>query len=87
MRGYLFRILTQQGPAAPGGAKSYLVNNEHTAGVARIAYPADYGNSGIMTFIVNQDGIVHEADLGPETPKLAAAITAYDPDERFRPVD
>ena len=56
-------------------------------GFALIAYPADYGNSGIMTFIVNQDGTVHEADLGPDTSKIAGAITAYDPDARFRKVE
>jgi hypothetical protein len=85
-RGYLFRILTGQGASAKDGAKSYLVNGQMTAGFALIAYPADYGNSGIMTFIVNQEGVVHEADLGQDTPKLAGAITAYDPDARFRPV-
>jgi hypothetical protein len=87
LRGYFFRILTAQGPSAPGGAKSYLVDGQMTAGFALIAYPAEYGNSGIMTFIVNQDGVVHDADLGPDTAKLAIAITAYDPDGRFRPVD
>lgn len=87
LRGYLFRILNQQGSAAPGGAKSYLVNGQMTAGFALIAYPAEYGNSGIMSFIVNQSGAIQEADLGPETTKLAAAITSYDPDPRFHPVE
>lgn len=87
LRGYLFRILTQQGPAAPGGAKNYIVDGKMTAGFALIAYPVQYGNSGITTFIVNQDGIVQEADLGPDTPKLAPAITTYNPDPRFHPVD
>jgi hypothetical protein len=87
LRGYLFRILTQQGPSASGGAKSYLVDGRMTAGFALIAYPAEYGNSGIMTFIVNQDGVIHEVDLGPETSKLAPAITAFDADARFKPVD
>ena len=86
-RGYFFRILTQQGASAPGGAKSYLVDGQMTAGFALIAYPAEYGNSGIMTFIVNHDGVVHEADLGQDTAKLAGAITAYDPDARFRAVE
>jgi hypothetical protein len=87
LRGYFFRILTGQGPSAPGGAKSYVVDGEMTAGYALIAYPAEYGNSGIMTFIVNQDGVVHDADLGPDTAKVATSITAYDPDARFHPVD
>ena len=87
LRGYFFRILNQQGASAPGGAKSYLADGKMTAGFALIAYPAEYGNSGIMTFIVNHDGVVHEADLGPDTAKLASAITAYDPDGRFRPVE
>jgi hypothetical protein len=86
-RGYFFRILTQQGASAPGGARSYIVNGQMAAGFALVAYPAEYGNSGIMTFIVNHDGVVHEADLGPDTAKLAGAITAYDPDARFRPVE
>jgi hypothetical protein len=85
-RGYLFRILTAQGASAPGGAKSYIASGQMTGGFALVAYPAEYGNSGIMTFIVNQDGVVHEADLGQDTAKLAGAITAYDPDARFRAV-
>ena len=85
--GYLFRILTRQGPSAPGGERSYLVEGRMTAGFALVAYPVDYGNSGIMTFIVNHDGVVHEADLGPQTLRVAAGIAAYDPDARFRPVD
>jgi len=87
LRGYFFRILTQQGATASGGAKNYIVNGHMTGGYALIAYPAEYGNSGIMTFIVNQDGVVQEADLGADTAKAAAAITAYDPGERFHPVD
>jgi hypothetical protein len=86
-RGYLYRILTRQGTSASGGARSYLVDSHMTAGFALVAYPAEYGNSGIMTFIVNQDGVVHEADLGKDTAKLAAAIDAYDPDARFHPVE
>ena len=87
LRGYFFRILTQQGALRPRRRKSYLVNGQMTAGFALIAHPAEYGNSGIMTFIVNHEGVVHEADLGPATAKLAGAITAYDPDGRFRPVE
>jgi hypothetical protein len=86
-RGYFFRILTQQGASAPGGAKSYLTNGQMTGGFALIAYPVEYGNSGIMTFIVNADGVVHEADLGQDTATTVSAITAYAPDGRFRPVE
>jgi hypothetical protein len=78
--GYFFRILTQQGQNAPGGAKDYVVNKRMTGGFALIAYPATYGDSGIMTFIVNQDGIVYQKNLGPDTTRIAAAITQYNPD-------
>jgi hypothetical protein len=78
--GYYFHILTQQGPNAPGGAKDYVVDGRMTGGFALIAYPATHGDSGIMTFIVNQDGIVYQKNLGPDTPRIAAAITQYDPD-------
>lgn len=78
--GYYFHILTQQGPNAPGGAKDYVVDGRMTGGFALIAYPATYGDSGVMTFMVNQDGIVYQKNLGPHTPSIAAAITQYDPD-------
>jgi len=78
--GYFYRILTAQGPAAPGGAYSYIINGNMVAGFAMIAYPAAYGNTGIMTFIVNHYGDVYEKDLGPQTAKQAAAIHAYNPD-------
>ena len=65
--GYYFRILTQQGPNAAGGARNYVVNNHMTGGFAMITFPATYGDSGIMTFIVNQDGIVYQKNLGPDT--------------------
>jgi hypothetical protein len=78
--GYLFKILTEQGPAAPGGAKSYLRNGELADGFALVAWPAEYDSTGIMTFIVGADGVVREKDLGPETQAAAAAMTAYDPD-------
>lgn len=84
--GYYFRILTEQGKDARGGAKSYLVNGEMKDGFALIAYPAEYGNSGIMTFIVNQDGIIHEADLGDHTAKIAGDIKSYNPDSNWHPV-
>jgi hypothetical protein len=82
--GYYFRILEGQGPAAPGGASSYIVNGEMSGGFALLAWPAEYDVTGIMTFIVNQDGIVYEQDLGPETEAKAGAITRYDPDKTWR---
>lgn len=78
--GYYFRILTKQGKNAHGGAKSYVADGKMTRGFAFIAYPAEYSSSGIMTFMFGPDGVVYEKDLGPETPKLAPAITEYDPD-------
>jgi hypothetical protein len=84
--GYLFRIVTSQGPHAPGGTKNYIVDGKMTAGFAFIAYPAEYRSSGVMTFIVNQSGVIYEKDLGPNTTKLAEAMTAYDPDSTWRRV-
>jgi hypothetical protein len=78
--GYYYRILTRQGVSAPGGAYDYLVNGKLKGGFALIAVPAEYGNSGIMTFMVNQDGTVLQKDLGPNTTKLAAKIEAFVPD-------
>jgi hypothetical protein len=84
--GYYYRILTAQGPHAPGGAKSYINGGHMTKGFAALAYPAKYGNSGVMTFMVNQSGILFQKDLGKDTAKAAAAISAYDPDESWQPV-
>jgi hypothetical protein len=78
--GYYFRILTQQGQNAPGGARNYVVNGHMTGGFALIAYPATYGDSGIMTFTVNQDGIVYQKNLASATTRIAPEITQYDPD-------
>ena len=78
--GYYFRMLTRQGPAAKGGARDYIVNGQLTRGFAFVAYPAEYRNSGVMTFIINQDGVVYEQDLGPDTVKLGAAMSEYNPD-------
>jgi DUF2950 family protein len=78
--GYLYKILTAQGPEADGGARSYIVNGKLTGGFALVAYPAHYGSSGIMTFIVNQDGVIYQQDLGEKTGELASQITAYNPD-------
>jgi hypothetical protein len=82
--GYLFRLLTAQGPAAPGGAKSYISNGEMKGGFALLAYPAEYRNSGVMAFIINQDGVVYEKDLGQQTAKVAAQISEYNPDKSWR---
>ena len=84
--GYHFRVLTAQGPAAPGGRKSYIVNGKMSGGFALLAFPASYASSGVMTFIVNQDGVVYEKDLGPETAKTASAIREFDPDASWKPV-
>jgi hypothetical protein len=77
--GYIYRVLTQQGPNAPGGAYDYLVNDQLLGGFAVVAFPAEYGNSGVMTFIVNHDGVVYSQDLGADTAKLALAIDKFDP--------
>jgi hypothetical protein len=82
--GYYFRILTAQGADAAGGVKSYLVGGRMTRGFALIAYPARYGDSGIMTFIVNQNGIVFQKNFGPQTQRLAGQMTGYDPDPSWR---
>jgi hypothetical protein len=81
--GYLYKILSAQGPEAEGGAKSYIVDGKLTGGFALIAYPAHYGSSGIMTFIVNQDGVIYQQDLGDNTADLASQITAYNPDSSW----
>ena len=82
--GYMFRILTSQGPHAPGGAKNYVVDGKMTGGFALVAYPAEYRSSGVMTFIVDESGTTFEKDLGPNTTKLAEAMTAYDPDSTWQ---
>ncbi len=78
--GYYFKIVTAQGPAAAGGAKNYLADGAMSGGFALVAWPAQYDVTGVMTFIVNHDGVVHERDLGPDTPTTARAMTLYDPD-------
>ena len=80
LHGYFFRVLAAQGANAPGGAKSYLVNGKMTGGFAVVAFPAEYRVSGVKTFIVNQNGIVYERDLGPMTTEFASAMKAYNPD-------
>jgi len=76
-RGYYYLILTRQGKNGPGGAKSYVVDGKMTEGFAFVAYPAEYRSSGVMTFIVSQDGVVYEKDLGKKTDVLAKAMTEY----------
>ena len=83
-RGYFFHILTRQGKHAPGGAKSYILNGKMTAGFAFIAYPAEYHSSGVMTFIVSQDGTVLQKDLGKKTESLGKATQEYNPDPTWR---
>ncbi len=85
--GYLFRILKAQGPNGPGGAKDYVHNGQMTGGFAFLAWPASYGNSGVVTFIAGPDGTVYQKDLGPNTARAAAAITRFDPDLSWVRVD
>lgn len=85
--GYMFRILTSQGPHAPGGAKDYIVDGKMVAGFAFVAYPLDYRSSGVMTFIVDESGTIYEKDLGLNTTKVARAMTAYDPDSTWHKVE
>jgi hypothetical protein len=82
--GYYYRILTRQGSNAPGGAKDYLVDGKLTGGFAFVAFPAQYKSSGVMTFIVNQDGVVYQKDLGPDTNTAARAIQEYNPDSSWQ---
>jgi Protein of unknown function (DUF2950) len=84
--GYLYRPLLSQGEAATGGPRDYVVNGKLTKGFALIAYPADYGASGIMTFMVNQDGLVWQKDLEDETATAAAAIQKFNPDSTWTPI-
>jgi len=79
-RGYLYHILTRQGPSAPGGAESYIVDGKMTRGFAFVAYPAGYRSSGVMTFIVDEDGIVYRKDLGTQTEAIGKAMKEYNPD-------
>lgn len=79
--GYYFRMLWSQGPGAPGGARSYVERGRMTGGFGVVAWPADYANSGVMTFMVNQDGIVYQRDLGEDTDQEARGMSAYEPDE------
>jgi hypothetical protein len=85
--GYYYRILEAQGPKAPGGAVDYVVDGKMTLGFAVLAYPADYGSSGVMTFLAGADGVVYQASLGENTTELAQQMKAFDPDERWKTVE
>ncbi|HAM51998.1 MAG TPA: DUF2950 domain-containing protein [Nitrospiraceae bacterium] len=85
--GYYFKILKSQGSNAPGGELDYVVNGKMVKGFGLVAYPARYGVSGIMSFMVNQQGIIYEKDLGPKTEEIAKGITAYDPDKTWKKVE
>ena len=84
--GYYYKILKGQGPNAPGGRRDYVLRGLMLGGFGLVAWPADYGASGIKTFIVNQDGVVMEKDLGEKTAEISQAMTAYDPDPSWRPI-
>jgi hypothetical protein len=84
--GYYFRILTSQGPKARGGALDYVQHGSMVGGFALVAWPAEHGVSGVKTFVVNQDGVIYEKDLGPSTGTVAEAMTAFDPDNTWRRV-
>jgi hypothetical protein len=83
--GYYFHILSRQGSHAQGGAKDYVVDGKMVGGFAFVAYPAEYRNSGVMTFIINQDGVLLQKDLGKTTTETAIAITEFDPDDSWSP--
>jgi hypothetical protein len=85
--GYRFRMLYGQGPSAPGGAYSYLVDNRMIAGFAVIAWPVTYGETGVMTFMVSQSGDVYERDFGPDTATAVANINVFDPDDNWDKAD
>ena len=82
-QGYFFRILPRQGKAAPGGKYDYVINGNMIGGFALVAWPAEYGESGIMTFLVNQQGRVYQKDLGPKTTKVATEMKEYSPDQTW----
>ena len=84
--GYYYKVLTRQGPNASGGALDYVVRGRMIGGFALVAYPAEYRNSGVMTFLVNHQGNVYEKDLGPNTARIAAGMTAFNPDNTWRRV-
>jgi hypothetical protein len=84
--GYYYKVLTRQGPNAPGGTLDYIVRGRMIGGFALVAYPAEYRNSGVMTFLVNHRGDIYEKDLGPNSARAAASMTAFNPDNTWRRV-
>jgi hypothetical protein len=84
--GYYYKILTRQGPNAPGGALDYIARGKMIGGFALVAYPAEYRNSGVMTFLVNHQGNIYEKDLGPNTARIASGMTAFNPDNTWQRV-
>ena len=84
--GYFFKVLTKQGANPPNGKYDYVINGNMIAGFALVAYPADYGASGIMTFVINHQGIIYQKDLGPDSTKLGAAMDEYNPDKTWTEV-
>jgi hypothetical protein len=85
--GYVYRLLTSQGAAAPGGARSYLKDGQLSGGFAVVAYPIEYEQSGVQTFMINQDGVLYQKDLGAKTGELARAIKTFNPDSTWSKVD
>lgn len=85
--GYSYRILTAQGPDAAGGARNYIVDGRMTGGFGLVAWPTSYGRSGVMSFMINQDGQVYEKNLGPDTATQAARVKAFNPDATWRKVE
>ena len=85
--GYYYRILTRQGPNGPGGEMDYVINGKMIGGFALVAYPAEYGNSGVMTFVVNHAGTVYQKDLGERTEAIAKRMTRFDPDQTWKKVE
>jgi hypothetical protein len=85
--GYYYRILTRQGPNAPGGEMDYVVNGKMIGGFALVAYPAEYGNSGVMTFVVNHKGTVYQKDLGELTEAIAKRMKEFNPDQTWKKVE
>jgi hypothetical protein len=85
--GYFYRMLTSQGPNAPGGAQDYVIGGKMVGGFAVVAYPAEYANSGIMTFMVDYHGVVYQKDLGRATERVATSMSAFDPGEDWQKVE
>jgi hypothetical protein len=84
--GYYFRILTRQGDHVPGGRYSYVINGNMIAGFALVAFPAEYGNTGVMTFVVSHHGQIFQKDLGPRTAEIVKAMLEYNPDKTWTEV-